>query len=102
MLAARTHTLGVEDKVALTTEKTLASALLDLGEYAEAEALGRGTLAKRRRVLGRDHRDTLNSPINLAYSLSWQGKHSEAAEIEREVYVSIRPDCLARSTSINK
>ena len=54
---------------------------LDLGEYAEAEALCRSALEKRRRNLVRDHRDTLVSSGNLVVSLSEQGKHTEAAEI---------------------
>ena len=40
-----------------------------------------------RRILGRDHRETLVMSANLAVSLSWQGKHAEATEIEREVLV---------------
>ena len=39
------------------------------------------------RVLGRDHRDTLVTTGNLAISLSGQGKHAEAAEIEREILI---------------
>ena len=83
----RIRTLGAEDEDTLTTEGHLASALLNLGEYAEAEAVGRCTLEKRRRILGRDHQQTLVTAGNLASSLSGQGKHAEAADIEREVFV---------------
>ena len=62
--------------------------LFDLGECAGAEALSRGTLAKRRRVLSRDHHLTLVTFANLALSLSAQGKHTEATEFYREVLVS--------------
>ena len=41
-----------------------------------------------RRVLGRDHFDTLLTSTNLATALSRQDKHAEAAAIEREVLVS--------------
>ena len=40
-----------------------------------------------RRILGQDHCDTLTTSANLARSLSEQGKHAEAMEIEREVLV---------------
>ena len=51
-----------------------------LREYAEAEALGRGTIAKWRRILGiYDHR-TLATFANLAISLSAQGKHVKAGQ----------------------
>ena len=41
-----------------------------------------------RRVLGRDHHHTLTTSANLAFSLSEQGKYTEAVEIQREVLVS--------------
>ena len=63
----------------------LVGALLRLGEHAEAEALGRETLEKRCRVLGRDHFDALTASANLAVSLSAQGKLAKAVEIERGV-----------------
>ena len=40
-----------------------------------------------RRVLGRYHCNTLIASSNLAVSLKGQGKHAEAAKIEREVLV---------------
>ena len=67
---------------------TLSTWLFSLEEYAEAGILGRGILEKQRRVLGRDHFDTLATSANLASSLSRQGKHADAAEIERELLVS--------------
>ena len=57
------------------------------GGYSEAEAIGRRSLEKRRRIFGRDHRETLATSANLATSLSAQGKHTEAVEIAREVVV---------------
>ena len=84
-LAAWTRAFGPDDQGTLAAENHLASALNSLGECAEAEALCLGTLEKMRRVLGRDHRHTLTT---LANSLSKQGKHVAAAEIERELLVS--------------
>ena len=40
-----------------------------------------------RRIFGRDDEWTLRTPGSLAASLSEQGKHAEAAEIQREVLV---------------
>jgi hypothetical protein len=40
-----------------------------LGEYQQARALDEDTLARRRRVLGHDHPDTLISANNLAADL---------------------------------
>ena len=62
--------------------------LLNLGDCADAETLGRRSLERRRRVLGRDHYDTPDTPGNLATSLSRQDKHAQAAEIERDALVS--------------
>ena len=88
-LAMRTRTFGPDDAGTLTTEIHLVCALNSLGEYAEAEALGRGALEKQRRILGRDHRDTLIASANVAASLSEQGKHAEATEMMRELLVSL-------------
>ena len=85
-LAARTRMLGADDEITLIIEGHLISARFHLGEYAEAEALSRGALEKERRVFGSDHRSTLVR--HFAASLLAQGKHAEAAEVEREVLAS--------------
>jgi hypothetical protein len=53
----------------------LANSLWGLGEYRQARALDEDTLARRRRVLGDDHPDTLASASNLANSLRGLGEH---------------------------
>ena len=68
--AASTRMAGSDDEGTLAIEGRLLSALLDPGEYAEAEALCRGMLGKLRRVLDPNHRDTTISSGNLASSLS--------------------------------
>ena len=65
-----THTAGPDDEGTLTAENHLVNALLDMGEHADAEALGRETLEKRRSILGRDHRKTLLSP-GTRYAGGW-------------------------------
>ena len=70
--------LGTDASGTLVTENKLIIALSRLGEYAEAEALDRKTLEKRRRILGRDHSETLLFSGNFANSLSGQGKCAEA------------------------
>ena len=50
----------------------LAGVLNRQGKYEEAEAMNRQTLARREKVLGPDHPDTLTSVYCLAYHLSEQ------------------------------
>ena len=97
-LATQTRTIRADDEGTLVTEALLTSALYCMGEYAEAEALGRHSLEKVRRIFDRDHHETLTVPGNLAIALSKQGKNAEPAEIGREVS-SPRPACSAQSTS---
>ena len=58
----------------LAAASNLALARDSDGQYAEAERIQREVLDVRRRVLGDEHPDTLNSASNLATSLSGQGK----------------------------
>jgi len=52
----------------------LAWALQEMGRYAEARELDEDTLARKRRVLGEDHPDTLTSANNLAADLRALGE----------------------------
>jgi hypothetical protein len=54
------------------------------GKYEEAEAINRQTLARREKVLGPEHPDTLGSMNNLAGVLNSQGKHKEAEVMHRQ------------------
>jgi hypothetical protein len=69
----------------LTVAHYLAWALRDMGRYAEARELDEDTLARSRRVLGDDHRDTLNSANNLAYDLRSLGEYQAARELDAGV-----------------
>ncbi len=55
----------------------------------------RELLDMRRRVLGPEHPDTLNTMGNLAASLSGQGKHAEAEQMQRELLNVQRRDTCA-------
>jgi len=52
----------------------------ELGEHEQARALAEDTLT-RRRVLGEDHPNTLNSANNLANGLAAQGEHEQARQL---------------------
>ena len=63
----------------------LAIALTTRGRYAEAEQMERQLLELQRRVLGREHPNTLTTTGNLAISLSSLGRHAEAERMQREL-----------------
>jgi hypothetical protein len=54
---------------ALAAASNLATVVRHRGEHQAARELGEDTLARRRRVLGEDHPDSLASADNLAVSL---------------------------------
>ena len=60
-LAALTRMTGVDNVDTLVTQGSLINALLTPGEYADAETLGRGTLDKMRRILGRGRSETITT-----------------------------------------
>ncbi len=57
---------------------SLAHDLRVLGDVQAARDLDHDTLDRRRRVLGHDHPDTLNSAANLATDLRALGETDEA------------------------
>ncbi|WP_159064446.1 tetratricopeptide repeat protein, partial [Streptomyces olivochromogenes] len=61
-----------------------------LGEYAEARRMGEDALARRRRVLGEDHPDTLSSINSVAAILHSLRLYPEAVELLKDV----RARCL--------
>ena len=72
------------------------------GEHQAARELGEDTLARRRRVLGEDHPDTLASAHGLAISLRAVGEHQAARELDEDTLARRRrvlgedhPDTLA-------
>ncbi len=58
----------------LTSASRMASSLLHRGEHQAARELDEDTLARRRRVLGEDHPDTLASADNLALACGVRGQ----------------------------
>jgi hypothetical protein len=58
--------------------------LAELGELQAARELCEDTLARRRRVLGEDHPDTLNSANNLAVDLRGLGEYQAARELDED------------------
>ena len=61
----------------LGTASHLATDLRELGEEQAARDLDRDILARRRRVLGEDHPDTLSSASNLAAELRALGEGAD-------------------------
>jgi hypothetical protein len=55
------------------------------GEYQAARELGEDTLARRRRVLGEDHPDTLASATNLVMLLGAVGEDQAARELGEDI-----------------
>ena len=55
-----------------------------LGRVGEAEPLYREALVGRKRILGKDHPETLGSINNLAALLYEQGKYDQAEPLYRE------------------
>jgi hypothetical protein len=69
----------------LSSAGSLASDLRALGEHRAARELDEDTLARRRRVLGQDHPDTLSSAGSLASDLRALGEHRAARELDEEI-----------------
>ena len=55
-----------------------------MGRHAESRDLNHDTLARRRRVLGHDHPDTLNSAHNLATGLRALGEVQAARDLDHD------------------
>ena len=71
------------------------------GKHAEAELIEGEVLGVRRRVLGEEHPDTLNSEYNVALLISDLGQYAEAErmlqatlEARRRVLGTGHPDTL--------
>ena len=77
------------------------------GEHQAARELGEDTLARRRRVLGKDHPDSLTSANGLAISLRAVSEHQAARELaedtlarRRRVLGKDHPDTLASADNL--
>ena len=79
----------------------------NLGEHQAARDLDEDTLARRRRVLGEDHPDTLASASNLAADLANLGEHQAARDLDEDTLARRRrvlgedhPDTLASANNL--
>ena len=70
--------------VAATLRQVLATRYAEMGQYDAALPLMRSALATRRRVLGEDHPDTLQSISDMGSLLVSQGKPGDAESYVRE------------------
>jgi tetratricopeptide (TPR) repeat protein len=82
--------LGGDDFSTLSIVHNLASALQDMGRYAEARELDEESLARSRRVLGEDAPDTLRSANMLAIDLSNLGEYQAARELDQDTLARFR------------
>ncbi|HKE92859.1 MAG TPA: serine/threonine-protein kinase [Povalibacter sp.] len=96
---------GTDDARTLVAAGYLVSNLVVRGKLDEAEPLAVATLATQRRILGEEHRDSLESASNLASIYHQQGRYAAAAEIfERTLAIEKRvlgPDDRETLTTMN-
>ena len=90
LLPHSTKVLGYsteKDKEATLDRATIATNtawyLMLMGQYAEAERIGRSAVMAREGALGREHPDTLTSSSQLGSVLERQGKYKEAGAMHR-------------------
>jgi hypothetical protein len=77
--------LGAEHPQTLAEKGNLANMLLDLRQYAEAEALMRTVLDARERIFGTDATPTIRARLNLSSLLARTGHYDEALAMENQV-----------------
>jgi tetratricopeptide (TPR) repeat protein len=78
--------------VEASIRQTIGTTYKNLGLYPEAQGEMERALDLRRRVLGEEHRDTLESLNNVAQIYRYQGKYPQAEAI----YVRVLEVPLAR------
>jgi tetratricopeptide (TPR) repeat protein len=85
VLASKRRVLKEDHPSTTITMLSLATVLVDLKRYDEAEALTREAYTCRNRVSGPDDLNTLIALNNLGYILNLQNKPAEAEEVFRDV-----------------
>ncbi|HTD27931.1 MAG TPA: serine/threonine-protein kinase, partial [Xanthomonadaceae bacterium] len=83
-ISAIDEQFGNQPVVAATLRQVLADRYVEMGLYDAAMPLQQSALATRRRVLGEDHPDTLQSINGMGELLEGQGKPREAEPYLRE------------------
>jgi eukaryotic-like serine/threonine-protein kinase len=84
-----------QPEVDATLRQTVAQLYVALGRYDEAGPLQERALETRRKVLGPEHKDTLNSMDDMGVLLQYQGKLTEAESYLRQT-LEIRRRLLGR------
>ncbi len=80
----RRHAFGAEDPRTLAAQAVLVNVLYGgTGRYSESLPLALQTWQVRSRVLGPEHRDTLESLDNYASALMWSGRLDDAIPLLR-------------------
>ncbi len=89
--AARLEQGDVKDElIAAELHHLIGGVYSDLARQAEAEEHLLAALEARRRLLGADHSDTINSMIQLAKIYSGQGRYDAAEALCRDAYETAR------------
>ncbi len=107
-VALRRQALGPDDPRTLAAQEALADFLnRGAGRYAEAVPLALETWQRRVRVLGPEHRDTLDSMDTYASSLESTSRHDEAITLLRQCLAARRrtlgpshPDTLTSTNNL--
>jgi tetratricopeptide (TPR) repeat protein len=93
--------------VEASIRRTIGTTYKDLGLYPSAEPQMQAALELRQRVLGDEHRDTLESMSNLAQLYRYEGKNAQAEalftkvlELQRRVLGEIDRDTLNTMNSL--
>jgi eukaryotic-like serine/threonine-protein kinase len=79
-----------QPEVEASIRNTIGTTYEDLGLYPEAAKQLEGALDLRRRVLGREHPDTLRSMTNLAHVYWGEGKYAQAEALGNEALPTMR------------
>jgi tetratricopeptide (TPR) repeat protein len=100
--AALEERMASEPLVVARLQSTLGRTYANLTLWTASEAFRRKALETRRRVLGPEHHDTIESMIDLSNTLANQGRReesiallNEALEIQRRVLGPEHPDTLS-------
>ncbi|KAK4164715.1 phosphorylase superfamily [Cladorrhinum sp. PSN259] len=97
------HTQVISESSGYCTDKEAESDLLfsiaesysEIAKYEEAERIYRQALELKEKVLGREHRSTLDSMNNLGLVLQNQGKYEEGEQIHRQA-LKLKEEVLGR------
>lgn len=97
-----TGRFGTQPAVEAAIRQTIGDTYMELGLYAESEKQMERALALRRRVLGGEHKDTLNSELELSELYEDEGKYDAAEallknllDVDRRLGRETAPEAIA-------